>query len=235
MWELMLPEFRGADCEDPVTFIDRCEQVLKSYNVPVVCWPSVVGSKLTNDAKSWARAVSDDQPNWGDFVKRLYSRYNGESLLVSLKSKLYGEGQKVGQLCEPFIRRKARMFARLVPNEERDKAIPIIIELMDKKIRPYFRCSPPKTIEELISKGNQLEMDLKIEGKLNVVISSASDHLVAGEKSHSGAIVCFSCGAPGHYSRNCIQGRRAEDGGQMGNPLGNENGSGQSRAWLPRN
>lgn len=243
MWELILPEYRGADFEDPVKFIERCAQVLNMFHVPIFCWPGVVSSKLTNDAKSWARAVNEEQPNWDEFVQRFYSRYNGDSLLALLKAKLYGEVQKSGQPLEQFIRRKARLFVRLLPNETRDRAITIIMELMDKKFRPYFRCSPPTNIEELIFKGNQLELDLKVlefivgdktthsgtvlEGKY---IPRLAEHSVGVKKPYSGAVVCYNCGKPGHFSRSCLYDRNLNEEGQGCSAQGNENGSGQNRA-----
>lgn len=201
-WEMMLTEFRGADHEDPTKFLQTCDLVLSKFNIPKECWVFIVGNKLTNDAKSWFRTVNEENLSWEEFFQRIEEKFNNGPLVSSLRAKLYGDCQKIGQPIEQFLRRKLALFKRLFPAEDQVSFMISLIDLLEKKYRPYFRVVPT-SIEEMIRRANQLEGDLKEEPNTQDVNGQKSEAINNSNRCNTASLICFACGHPGHTSKQC--------------------------------
>jgi hypothetical protein len=89
MWLLAPPEFLGSEADDPKSFIKDCEATFSpSFDEHQMVWAA--SQNLRGDADQWWTKYSDLPIAWGPFKDHLRRKYSDESLLVALRSKLYG-------------------------------------------------------------------------------------------------------------------------------------------------
>lgn len=158
---VVLPEFSGLDHEDPVAFLRICHSSLDEAKVPSSQWVSLIQSQLKGAAKSWQRTYGDLPLSWGDFKDRLLLKFDGPAVRASLQASFYGQPQREADNVEIFLTQKVQMYRRLCPDSEPSNIIPLLIELLKPALRPFLRCPPPSSINDLILRATAVETDLR--------------------------------------------------------------------------
>jgi hypothetical protein len=160
MWLPAPPEFSGSDAEDPESYIEDCEATFPSsfderYNV------RAASRNLRGDAARWWTKYNGLPIAWGPFKGHLKRKYSDESLLASLRSKLYGGVQSRDEDVTTFLERRPQLALRLLPREKEESLVRTLLETIHPSIRCYLQTGTFETVSDLILRAERVQDNIE--------------------------------------------------------------------------
>lgn len=162
--ENLLPEFNGNSDEDPSEFIQKFEQITRTYNIPEHMWKSLITSQLKGTAKSWIDRNSAHLDSYEAFTHALKNTYESHQQLTKLKAQFYGNSQIAGETSERFVNEKIKIYKRIFPNNSEEQRLEDITQLLHPQVRAYL-LNRVGSMEELLEKLNTIDTALNWDNK----------------------------------------------------------------------
>jgi hypothetical protein len=160
MWLPAPPEFSGSDAEDPELFIEDCEATFppsfdERQKVRAASW------NLRGDAARWWAEYNGFPIAWGLFKGHLRRKYSDESLLASLRSKLYGGVLSHDEDVTTFLERRHQLALRLLLREKEESIVRTLLETIHPSIRCYLQTGTFETMADLILRTERVQDNIE--------------------------------------------------------------------------
>ena len=191
IFEWRMPSFNGLEFEDPVEFLNDCENILTESGVPESCFVPAVSHHLKGKASSWFQSKCYMKPSWNDFKKMFFREFDNHNLLTKLKLSLVTDRQDNSSLTD-FIQRKLLLQKRLKMDLASGELVTLINDLLDEDFKTLVRVRNPTNEEELVEFAALLENDLTLKKNNKTCVNSKSN-----------SVICFKCRREGHYANEC--------------------------------
>jgi hypothetical protein len=160
MWLPAPPEFSGSDAEDPESFIKDCKATLPS-SFDERQKVQAASRNLRGDAAQWWTKYNGLPIAWGPFKGYLRRKYSDESLLASLRSKLFGRVQSRDEDVTAFLEHRHQLTLRLLPMKKEDSIVWTLLEIVYPSIRCYLQTGTFETVADLILRAERVQENLE--------------------------------------------------------------------------
>ncbi|KAM4688727.1 activity-regulated cytoskeleton-associated protein-like [Discoglossus pictus] len=174
--QLLRPEFDAGMSEDPKEFLVNLEKYFKRSGINENIWLSQVDSHLKGVAKVWWEHSQDTVGNWHDF-KISFLQYC-ERLIVreSIKRDLELP-QRRWEPLEQFVWKKRALYHRLYVDANEEEMVSYIISTLHPEIRRFLTPPLPKTMDQLVQRGKEIEFDFEQSEKQSRRASYSDDQV----------------------------------------------------------
>ncbi|XP_066121654.1 activity-regulated cytoskeleton-associated protein [Saccopteryx bilineata] len=158
--------------EDPHEFLSHLEEYLRQVGGTEEYWLSQIQNHMNGPAKKWWEFKQGSVKNWVEFKKEFLQYSEGTLSREALQREL-DLPQKQGEPLDQFLWRKRDLYQTLYVDAEEEEIIQYVVGTLQPKFKRFLRHPLPKTLEQLIQRGMQ------VQDGLEQVTEPAGPHLPA--------------------------------------------------------
>ncbi|KAI5743301.1 hypothetical protein M8J77_016641 [Diaphorina citri] len=163
-FDQLLPQFSGKDEDNPIDFIRKFTDALRSYHLPEHAWRATLRSQLTGTARQWYERNSARFQNLQTFIDLFKQHFDSSIVRTKLKANFYGTHQSTPENSEAFVNAKIKLYTRLFPDGDEPQMIADILQLLHPKIQVHLMNAPP-TIDDLVQRLDVIERSFSTTDK----------------------------------------------------------------------
>ncbi|XP_004265337.1 activity-regulated cytoskeleton-associated protein [Orcinus orca] len=164
--------------EDPREFLSHLEEYLRQVGGSEEYWLSQIQNHMNGPAKKWWEYKQGSVKNWVEFKKE-FLQYSEGALSREAVQRELDLPQKQGEPLDQFLWRKRDLYQTLYVDADEEEIIQYVVGTLQPKLKRFLRPPLPKTLEQLIQKG------MEVEDGLEQVAEPASPHLPTEEESEA--------------------------------------------------
>ncbi|XP_054842026.1 activity-regulated cytoskeleton-associated protein [Eublepharis macularius] len=147
--------------EDPREFLTHLEDYLKQVGGTEEYWLSQIQNHMNGPAKKWWEYKQDSVKNWLEFKKEFLQYSEGTLTRDAIKQEL-DLPQKDGEPLDQFLWRKRDLYQTLYVDADEEEVIQYVVGTLQPKLKRFLTSHPyPKTLEQLIQRGKEVEGNLE--------------------------------------------------------------------------
>ncbi|XP_069477839.1 activity-regulated cytoskeleton-associated protein [Ambystoma mexicanum] len=155
------PEFDADMSEDPREFLSNLEKYFKRQGWKEKVWLSQVENHMKGAAQKWWEYRHETIKTWQDF-QVAFLQYCERLLVRHATQRDLDLPQRRWESLEQFVWRKRSLYHRLYVDANEEDMIQYIIGTLHPEIRRYLKPPLPKTMEELVQRGTEVQLDFDL-------------------------------------------------------------------------
>ncbi len=160
--KLDFPKFSSLDGEDPIAYLEKCEEYLAIQPLSNAEILSMLPSVLTHTAKDWWIAEKARVKSWTQFKTVFLQSFLPEDHEVEAERRIRERKQAVDENIRSFVYQYRALCLRLKPAMTEREILQAILRNCNPRIASILR-GTVSTIEELVRVGTLVERDLNEE------------------------------------------------------------------------
>ncbi|XP_014395463.1 PREDICTED: activity-regulated cytoskeleton-associated protein [Myotis brandtii] len=142
--------------EDPHEFLSHLEEYLRQVGGTEEYWLSQIQNHMNGPAKKWWEYKQGSVKNWVEFKKE-FLQYSEGTLSREAMQRELDLPQKQGEPLDQFLWRKRDLYQTLYVDADEEEVIQYVVGTLQPKLK-RFLCHPlPKTLEQLIQRGLEVQ------------------------------------------------------------------------------
>ncbi|XP_053569189.1 activity-regulated cytoskeleton-associated protein [Bombina bombina] len=157
---LSSPEFDADMSEDPREFLVNLEKYFKRSGWNEKIWLSQVDNHLKGAAKKWWEYRQETIDNWLDF-KVAFLQYCERLIVREAIKRDLDLPQRRWEPLEQFVWKKRALYHRLYVDANEEEMIHYIISTLHPEIRRFLKTPLPKTMDQLVQRGKEIQFDFE--------------------------------------------------------------------------
>ena len=154
-----LPEFHGRVHEDPLRYLQRCEEYITAFQLPASQRTKVIEKGLRGEAEKWWQSYKALDFEWPRYRELLNDRFNSRTVKSELTTSLYSKKQGERESVGAFLQEKYLLFQRVQPNELEEQKVQLLLNLIKPSLRKALRPMNIEDFASLMTKALQAEKD----------------------------------------------------------------------------
>ncbi|KAM9308476.1 activity-regulated cytoskeleton-associated protein [Gastrophryne carolinensis] len=174
---LSAPEFDANMSEDPREFLVNLEKYFKRSGWHEKIWLSQVDNHLKGAAKKWWEYRQETIDNWHDF-KVAFLQYCERLVVREAIKRDLDLPQRRWEDLEQFVWKKRALYHRLYVDANEEDMIRYIISTLHPEIRRFLKAPLPKTMEQLVQMGKEIQFDFE-QSEKKTLKSAYSDEQIS--------------------------------------------------------
>ncbi|KAG1945241.1 thy-1 membrane glycoprotein [Pimephales promelas] len=160
--KLEFPKFGSLDGEDPITYLERCDEYLAMQPLNDVEILSMLPSVLTYTAKDWWLAEKKKVKTWAQFKSAFLQSFLSEDHEVEVERRIRERKQGVDESIRTFAYQYRALCLRLKPAMTEREILQATLRNCNPKIASILR-GTATTVDELVRVGTLIERDIAAE------------------------------------------------------------------------
>nr|XP_033789796.1 activity-regulated cytoskeleton-associated protein-like [Geotrypetes seraphini] len=157
----IVPEFEADMSEDPREFLSNLEKYFKARGWNEKLWLSQVEYHMRGAAKKWWEYKEKTVKTWAEF-KEVFLQYCERLLVREAIRKDLDLPQRRWEPLDQFVWRKRALYLRLYADANEEDMVKFITSTLHPEIRRYLKPPLPKTLEELVQRGQEVQLDIDL-------------------------------------------------------------------------
>nr|XP_018887452.1 activity-regulated cytoskeleton-associated protein [Gorilla gorilla gorilla] len=146
--------------EDPREFLSHLEEYLRQVGGSEEYWLSQIQNHMNGPAKKWWEFKQGSVKNWVEFKKEFLQYSEGTLSREAIQREL-DLPQKQGEPLDQFLWRKRDLYQTLYVDADEEEIIQYVVGTLQPKLKRFLRHPLPKTLEQLIQRGMEVQDDLE--------------------------------------------------------------------------
>ena len=146
--------------EDPREFLSHLEDYLRQVGGSEEYWLSQIQNHMNGPAQKWGEFKQGSVKNWVEFKKEFLQYSEGTLSREAIQREL-DLPQKQGEPLDQFLWRKRDLYQTLYVDAEEEEIIQYVVGTLQPKLKRFLRPPLPKTLEQLIQKGMEVQDGLE--------------------------------------------------------------------------
>ncbi|XP_004618682.1 activity-regulated cytoskeleton-associated protein [Sorex araneus] len=146
--------------EDPREFLSHLEEYLRQVGGSEEYWLSQIQNHMNGPAKKWWEFKQGSVKNWVEFKKE-FLQYSEGTLSREAIQRQLDLPQKQGEPLDQFLWRKRDLYQTLHVDAEEEEIIQYVVGTLQPKLKRFLRHPLPKTLEQLIQRGMEVQDGLE--------------------------------------------------------------------------
>ncbi|XP_029447994.1 activity-regulated cytoskeleton-associated protein [Rhinatrema bivittatum] len=171
----IVPEFDADMSEDPREFLGNLEKYFKARGWHEKLWLSQVEYHMRGAAKKWWEYRQETVKNWQDF-KKIFLQYCERLLVREAIRRDLDLPQRRWEPLDQFVWRKRALYLRLYVDANEEDMVKFIMSTVHPEIRRYLKPPLPMTLEELVQRGQEVQLDFDVSDEKPVEEDVPTDH-----------------------------------------------------------
>ncbi|XP_078182382.1 uncharacterized protein LOC144575983 [Carex rostrata] len=174
-------DFSVFDGEDPVDWIEECDQYFELYQIPEVHKTRMATMSLTGDAKAWYKAVkiSKKLPPWPIFIEEVLDFFAETKGNPIDEFKRIHQVGRVDDYAKNFLRAKSRLIGKGHIDASDEFYVGCFMSGLREDIRNTIDLFEPSTLKSAIRYARKIEVVLGGTKKLNGSVRSQQNQYPA--------------------------------------------------------
>ncbi|XP_075437665.1 activity-regulated cytoskeleton-associated protein [Ascaphus truei] len=173
---LSTPEFDAGMSQDPRDFLVNLEKYFKRSGWNEKVWLSQVDNHLIGAAKKWWEYRQETVENWHDF-KVAFLQYCERLVVREAIKRDLDLPQRRWEPLEQFVWKKRALYHRLYVDANEEEMIHYIISTLHPEIRRFLKSPLPKTMEQLVQRGKEIQFDFEQSERQTLKASYSDDQV----------------------------------------------------------
>ncbi|XP_077127456.1 activity-regulated cytoskeleton-associated protein [Ranitomeya variabilis] len=170
------PEFDAKMSEDPREFLVNLEKFFKRSGWNEKVWLSQVDNHLTGAAKKWWEYRQETVESWHDF-KVAFLQYCERIVVREAIKRDLDLPQRRWEPLEQFVWKKRALYHRLYADANEEEMIRYIISTLHPEIKRFLKSPLPKTMEQLVQMGKEIQFDFEQSEKLTLKAAYSDEQI----------------------------------------------------------
>ncbi len=160
--KLEFPKFGSLDGEDPITYLERCDEylVIQPLNDSEIL--SMLPSVLTHTAKDWWVAEKKKVRTWSQFKSAFLQSFLSDDHEVEVERRIRERKQRVDESIRTFAYQYRALCLRLKPSMIEREILQATLRNCNPRIASILR-GTVTTVDDLVRVGTLIERDLSEE------------------------------------------------------------------------
>lgn len=146
--------------DDPHEFLSHLEEYLRQVGGSEEYWLSQIQNHMNGPAKKWWEFKQGSVKNWVEFKKEFLQYSEGTLSREALQREL-DLPQKQGEPLDQFLWRKRDLYQTLYVDADEEEIIQYVVGTLQPKLKRFLRHPLPKTLEQLIQRGMEVQDGLE--------------------------------------------------------------------------
>ncbi|KAM4689430.1 activity-regulated cytoskeleton-associated protein [Discoglossus pictus] len=170
------PEFDADMSEDPREFLVNLEKYFKRSGWNEKVWLSQVDNHLKGAAQKWWEYRQETVESWHDF-KVAFLQYCERLIVREAIKRDLDLPQRRWEPLEQFVWKKRALYHRLYVDANEEEMVNYIISTLHPEIRRFLTTPLPKTMDQLVQRGKEIQFDFEQSEKQSRRASYSDDQV----------------------------------------------------------
>lgn len=161
--KLDFPKFGSLDGEDPITYLERCNEYLAIQPLNDSEILSMLPSVLTHIAKDWWVAEKKKVRTWSQFKSAFLQSFLSDNHEVEVERRIRERKQRVKESIRTFTYQYRVLCMRLKPSMTDCEIFQATLQNCNPRIASIFFKGTVTTVDDVVRVGTLIERDISKE------------------------------------------------------------------------